>query len=305
MLHYLPPPILGILTFFLLSMNTLFFAILLIVIIPFKAAVPSGKFKRFSYEIMEWLVWTWVDGNNLIFRLTQKTTWDVTGANADLKPDGWYLIISNHRSWADIFVLLKIFNRKTPFLRFFLKEELKWFPLLGFVWWGLDYPFMKRYSKTYLHKHPEKQGEDLKTTRQACRKFKSIPVAIINFLEGTRFTLAKHDRQNSPYRHLLLPKAGGIAFALSAMGEQFNEILNVTIVYPVLNFRFWHMLSGTLPRIVARVERLAIPQEALIRNYLADEEFRLRFQDWVNQVWQQKDQLIEELTIEFGDPTQA
>lgn len=300
MLKQLPPPILGILTFVLLAMNTLFFAILLIVVIPFKVAIPSGKFKRLSYETMEWLVRIWIDGNTFIFRHTQRTTWDVAGASTDLKPDDWYLIISNHRSWADIFVLFTIFNRKTPFVRFFLKEELKWFPLLGFVWWGLDYPFMKRYSKTYLQKHPEKRGEDLETTRQACRKFRRIPVAIINFLEGTRFTQAKHDRQNSPYRHLLVPKAGGIAFALSAMGERFSEILNVTIVYPVRSFRFWHMLSGKLPRIVARVERLAIPEEALTKDYLADEEFRLRFQAWVNHVWQQKDQLIEDLTIKFG-----
>jgi len=305
MLHQLPPPILGALTFSLLTVNTLFFAILLVAIIPFKVAVPSEKFKRFSYKIMEWLVRTWVDGNTLIFRLTQKTEWDVGGLSTDMKRDGWYLIISNHRSWADIFVLLTIFNRKIPFLKFFIKQELMWFPLLGLIWWGLDYPFMKRYSKKYLRKNPAKQGEDLETTRRACRKFKNTPVSILNFLEGTRFTRAKHDRQNSPFRHLLVPKAGGIAFALSAMGERFNEILNVTTVYPVRNFRFWHMLSGKLPRIVVRVERLAIPEEALSKDYLTDVEFRLRFQTWVNQVWQQKDQLIEDIMIKFGESAQV
>ncbi|MCK8603144.1 acyltransferase [Desulfoferrobacter suflitae] len=298
MLHLLPPPVLGTLTFVLLTVNTLFFAILVMAIVPFKVALPGAKFKHFSYGLIESLVQTWVDGNTLIFHLTQKIEWRVQGLHENLKRDGWYLIIANHRSWADIIVLQTLFNRRIPFPKFFIKQQLLYFPLLGFIWWGMDYPFMKRYSKAYLKKHPEKQGKDLETTRRACEKFKHTPVTILNFLEGTRFSQTKRVQQNSPFRHLLLPKAGGIAFVLSAMGERFKEILDVTIVYPVRNFSFWHMLSGRLPRIEVRVDRLAIPQEALIKDYLTDADFRVRFQTWVNQVWQHKERLIEDIRVQ-------
>lgn len=303
--YLFPQLIHGTFTFFLLTVNTLFFATCLLAIVPFKVVAPSEKLKRYSSRVMEWLAQTWVDGNTLIFRLTQKTQWDINGLSAALERNGWYLIISNHRSWADIIVLLSVFNRKIPFLKFFIKQELLWFPLLGPIWWALDYPVMKRYSKEYLRKNPQEKGKDLKTTRRACEKFKENPVSVLNFLEGTRFTRTKRDRQNSPYRHLLLPKAGGIAFALSAMGERFSEILNVTLVYPVRNFRFWHMLSGKLPRIVVRVESTAIPTDALVKDYQMDEEFQRRFQAWVNQLWQQKDQLIENILAESRAPAQA
>lgn len=299
------PLVHGTFTFFLLTVNTLFFSMCLLAIAPFKVVAPSEKLKHYSYRVMEWLAQSWVDGNTLIFRLTQKTQWDVNGLTAELERNGWYLIISNHRSWADIIVLLSVFNRKIPFLKFFIKQELLWFPLLGPIWWALDYPVMKRYSKEYLRKNPRKKGKDLETTRRACEKFKEEPVSVLNFLEGTRFTRKKHDKQSSPYRHLLLPKAGGLAFALSAMGERFNEILNVTLVYPVRNFHFWHMLSGKLPRIVVRVESTAIPADALVKDYRTDEEFQRRFQAWVNQLWLQKDQLIEDILAESGAPAQA
>ncbi len=91
---------------------------------------------------------------------------------------------------------------------------------------------MQRYSKAYLAKYPEKQGQDLATTRKACERYKTNPVSVFNFLEGTRFTPEKHDEQNSPFEYLLKPKAGGIAFVLDAMGEQLQGLVNVTLHYP-------------------------------------------------------------------------
>jgi len=294
----------GAFTLSLLVANTLFFSACILAVIPLKVVAPTHGFRRNSYKLMEWLARAWVDGNTLILRLTQPTRWDVAGMEGPFERDGWYLIISNHRSWADILVLLSLFNRRTPFLKFFIKQELLWFPLLGLIWWALDYPFMKRYSREYLRKHPEKMGKDLETTRRACEKFKDTPVSILNFLEGTRFTQAKHNRQQSPFRHLLLPKAGGIAFVLSAMGERFKEIINVTLVYPVKDFNFWHLLSGRLPKLVVRVQRLAVPPEAVIRDYELDSEFKKFFQNWVNRLWREKDQLIEELTVRSSGTNQ-
>jgi hypothetical protein len=50
----------------------------------------------------------------------------------------------------------------------------------------------------------------------------------MNFVEGTRFTPAKHAAQQSPYKHLLKPKAGGLALALHVLGDRFDSLLDVT-----------------------------------------------------------------------------
>jgi hypothetical protein len=135
-----------------------------------------------------------------------------------LRTDTSYLVISNHQSWVDIPALIQALNRRTPFFKFFLKKELIWVPFLGLAWWALDYPFMKRYSKAFLAKHPELAGQDLKITKEACELFKRQPVTVVNYLEGTRFNETKRKQQGSPFKRLLKPKAGGVAFVLAAMG---------------------------------------------------------------------------------------
>ncbi len=192
-------------------------------------------------------------------------------------------------------MLQKVLFRKIPFLKFFLKKELIWVPILGLAWWALDYPFMKRYSEAFLKKHPHLKGKDVETTRAACEKFKTIPVSVMNFVEGTRFTREKHDKQNSPFKHLLKPKAGGISFVLAAMGEELKSMVNVTIVYPNCNDKsFWAFLCGRVTEIVVRVDTVPIEKD-IIGDYTQDEKFRERFQDWLNALWTQKDSTIEAL----------
>ena len=129
--------------------------------------------------------------------------------------------------------------------------------VLGLAWWALDFPFMKRGRG-----HGARQN-DLKTTREACEKFKRIPTSVINFVEGTRFTPAKHARQQSPYRHLLKPKIGGLGIALATMGEQFEALLDVTIVYPHGTPTFWHLLCGELPGVVVRVQQRDVVKQTI------------------------------------------
>lgn len=47
---------------------------------------------------------------------------------------------------------------------------------------------MKRYSRAYLLRHPERRGKDVETTRRSCEKFRLHPTTIVNFVEGSRFT---------------------------------------------------------------------------------------------------------------------
>jgi 1-acyl-sn-glycerol-3-phosphate acyltransferase len=222
----------------------------------------------------------------------QNIEWDID-CPISLKRTGWYLITANHQSWADIFVLFQVFHRRIPLLKFFIKKEMARVPVVGQAWWALDFPFMQRHSKAYLEKHPEKAGQDLEATRKACEKFSQTPTSVMNFLEGTRFTPAKHRQQQSPYRHLLKPKAGGIAFTIKALGNCFDSLTNVTLVYPEGAPSFWDLMCGRLRKVSVRVEDRPIPAHFSQGDYLNDARFRQEVQQWVSELWHDKDALIE------------
>jgi 1-acyl-sn-glycerol-3-phosphate acyltransferase len=231
----------------------------------------------------------WVANNDAwITAVNPRAVWDVQGVES-LHPRGWYLVSSNHQSWVDILVLQRIFHGRIPFLKFFLKQELIWVPVIGLAWWALDFPFMKR------GKGSGARGSDLQTTREACEKFKRIPTSVINFVEGTRFTPAKHAEQNSPYQHLLKPKIGGLGIALATMGEQFTALLDVTIVYPGGIPTFTDLLCGRVPALRVRVQSRPIPADLLNGDPIMDRAYRRRLSKWVDDQWAEKDRLIGEL----------
>ena len=290
MFTYLSGTVRGIISSLLYILNTVMISVPLLGIALFKLAIPIGWWRKYCDIVINWLAGLWIEINNWNIRLTNPVKWDVQGLES-LKKDGWYMVVANHQSWLDILVLQKIFHGKIPFLKFFLKKELIWIPFLGLAWWALDFPFMKRYKKSFIKKHPHLKGADLKITQKACEKFKTIPVSVMNFIEGTRFTPEKHQQQLSPYTHLLKPKAGGIAFVLEAMGKQMDQMLNVTIVYPGCTRNFWEFLCGKVEQVVVRVESLPISEE-LMGDYFKDKKFRVIFQNYLNSIWVEKDKLI-------------
>ncbi|MDO9264845.1 MAG: acyltransferase [Desulfosalsimonadaceae bacterium] len=296
MMNFLPAPLLGTVSFLLFTVHTIVFFSFMVPFILLKVCIPNAEIRHHLTRVIMFLGTVWIDGNSLIMRITQKIKWDVQGIKG-LKINTSYLVVCNHRSWTDIFVLQHIFNHKIPFLKFFLKKELMWVPIMGVAWWGLDYPFMKRYSRAFVEKHPELRGKDMETTRKYCRKFKRSHVTVLNFLEGTRFNHQKHDGQKSPYRHLLLPKAGGIAIVLSSMGEMLSNIVDVTIIYPDNEppMPFWDFLCGRIPTIVVRVNALPVPKDFTGKDYEQDEGFREKFQKWINGLWENKDRQIEKI----------
>ncbi len=294
MLNFLPSLLVGIIAFLLLVLNVLFWPTLVFVVSILKFLLPFPPLRRLFDMILLWFAENWIACNSGWMRLTQKTSWDVEGLK-DLNYRGWYLISSNHQSWVDIFVMQHLLNRRIPLMKFFMKSELIWVPIMGVAWWALDFPFLHRHSAEYLKKHPEQKGKDLEITRKACEKFAHMPTGVMNFLEGTRFTKAKHDRQKSPYRYLLRPKAGGIALALNALGDKFNCLLNITIVYPDGIPTLWEFLCGKVKRIRVRIEQVEVPPKLMQGDYEGDEAFRAEFQQWVQQLWQEKDLQIEAL----------
>lgn len=281
----------GIIVTLLLLLNTLVLFGPLMVFALLKLVFQSEMRDSCSRAVM-WIAETWSEINKLIFRLCLPTRWEIRG-DEGLRGDTSYLVVSNHQSWVDIPALVQSLNRRTPFFKFFLKKELIWVPFLGLAWWALDYPFMKRYTKAFLAKHPELKGKDLEITRQACELYKRQPVTIVNYLEGTRFTPVKHDEQASPYRYLLKPKAGGVAFVLAAMGEQLDAVLDVTVVYPQARIPgFWDLISGQVPRVIVDIQIRELEPALWQGDYENDPAYRESVQNWVNQLWVEKDERI-------------
>jgi 1-acyl-sn-glycerol-3-phosphate acyltransferase len=292
MLGFLPPFARGVIAATLLGLNTLLWCGLLFAMALVKLVIPARPVRRVVDRALNAIATRWVSGNSGWMRLTQRTTWNVAGL-ADLEYRAWYMVNCNHQSWVDIIVLQHLLNRRIPMLKFFLKQQLIYVPVIGLAWWALDFPFMRRHADAYLKAHPEKRFEDLDATRRACQKFALVPTSVMNFPEGTRFTRAKHEAQHSPYRHLLKPKAGALALALAVLGEKFNSLLDVTIVYPDGVPTFWQFLCGRTPRIVVRARRLPIPRELRGGDYAGDPQFRKVFQRWLQNLWREKDELID------------
>jgi 1-acyl-sn-glycerol-3-phosphate acyltransferase len=289
MLARWPAPLRGAITAVLLGLNTVIVFSLMVPPALVKRLLPVEGVRKVCDLALNALASRWVANNGAwIGAVNPRAAWDVQGVDS-LHPRGWYLVSSNHQSWVDILVLQRVLHGHIPFLKFFLKAELIWVPVIGLAWWALDFPFMKR-GRGQGARH-----SDLQTTRQACEKFKRIPTAVMNFVEGTRFTPAKHAAQASPYRHLLKPKIGGLGIALATMGEQFEALLDVTIVYPHGAPTFWAFLCGRVDAVTVRVRQREIPAEVLGGDPVGDKAYRQRVGAWVDEQWAQKDALIGEL----------
>ena len=272
----------------LIASSTVLHVVPLLLVALLKAVLPIERLRRACNALLTGMAESWIGVNNWMWDRFTRTRVDIR-EDAALAMDGHYLVLANHQSWVDILVLQKVFNRRIPFMRFFLKRQLFWVPLLGLAWWALDFPFMGRYTPKQVAKRPELAGRDIEATRRACAKFRAIPVAIMNFVEGTRFTPAKHASQNAPYRHLLKPKSGGVAFVLDAMGEGLHAILDVAIAYPAGSPSLLDLLADRIPEVRVQVRQRAIPAEILRGDYQHDRAFRARFQQWMNGLWSEKD----------------
>ena len=294
MLSFLPPVLRGVIAALLLALNTLFWCTPLFALALLKLVLPFRGVRLALDPAIHGIATRWIAGNSAWMRLTQPTRSDVAGIDG-LPYAGWYLVQANHQSWVDIFALQHTLNRRIPFLKFFLKQQLIWVPVMGLAWWALEFPFMKRHSPAALRANPALRDEDRETTRRACAKFSLVPTSVMNFPEGTRFTLPKHAAQASPYRHLLKPKSGGVAFVLDAMGQGLHAIVDVTIAYPSRRPSMMDLMANRVPQVIVQVRQRPIPADLVEGDYQSDRSFRARFQQWMNGVWQDKDADLDRL----------
>jgi 1-acyl-sn-glycerol-3-phosphate acyltransferase len=281
----------GVAYFGVLTANTIFWFVPIIILAIFKLLLPAPTIRRAITRTLMAIGENWVSINWLLMRTAGTVKLESRGLE-DIRRDGWYLVMANHQTWVDIVVLQAAFNRRAPFLKFFIKQELIWFPLLGIAWWAMDMPFMKRYSPSFLAKNPHMKGKDLETTRRACEKFRDTPTSILNFVEGTRFSEEKRTIRKSPYNNLLQPRAGGFAVALSSMGKLFTSVVDVTLIYPDCATSFWDMCCGDEVHVIVDARERDLEQWLVDGDYQTDREFRRKLHAWLSEVWTEKDEMI-------------
>jgi 1-acyl-sn-glycerol-3-phosphate acyltransferase len=274
----------GAFSLFLFSINTIFWTFPLLFLHLIKLILPFKGWRRFWGALQNGIGFFWISFNNLNLRVVNPVRLEVELPDG-LSREEWYMVVANHQSWVDIIVLQMIFNGKIPFLKFFLKKQLFWVPFLGLAWWSLDFPFLERSRNA---------KKDLETIGKAAGKFKLLPVSIMNFAEGTRFRSEKREKQNSPYQHLLKPKAGGLTFLLTAMGGQIPWILDVSIAYPGGIPSYWSFLCGEVEEIRVRVRKVPVEEE-LLGDFTKDKAFRRAFTNWLNELWLEKDEILGDL----------
>ena len=244
---------------------------------------------------------SWLSINNwLIDHVLPETQWDISvDEGLELSMQGRYLMTCNHQSWVDTTVNQYFGLTRMPLTRFFTKWELIFIPFVGQAFKILGFPMMKRHTKAQISKNPELKYRDLEEARKACEQLLSQPFTLLNYLEGTRFTVQKHQQQQSPYTNLLKPKAGGLALALDILGDKIDALVDMTIVYPDGAPGYGEFWLGEVPRIAVNIRKIEIPEWVMGGNYEDDAEYRERFQKWVDHLWTEKDQLISQMKNKY------
>ena len=198
------------------------------------------------------------------------------------------IVVANHRSWADVFLIQSALARRGPVVKFLCKRELAWIPILGLIFVVFDFPVVRRRAAsgpitgatTDAMTEAQRRAADRRRVHDACQTLRSRPAAMLSFVEGTRFTRAKHARAGSPYRALLPPRAGGFEAIVQALAPDDAPVVDLTLVYPD-RCGFWAFLGGAAGAISVHAERLTMRE-------VLDAGPR----DWLEARWRRKDEVL-------------
>lgn len=281
----------GAVVILVVSVSTVVLTAVIFVLSLFKLIAPTGRARNFMTHLLSSFAELWVSINKLSVRFYRDMEWDVHMPEG-ISHKGHYLVVCNHQSGVDILALQHVLNRRAPFGRYLLKHQLIWVPVLGVAWWALDMAFLRRYSKQELIRNPSLRGKDLENAARACEKLKHIPVSMMTFPEGTRFSESKREVQSSPYKYLLRPRYGGVGQVLYSFDESMDGLIDVTIVYPEGTPSVWHYVSGQVRKISVHIQLRPINEELRGGNFREDPAAKGHIKTWLNGMWEEKDRRI-------------
>ena len=283
----------GAVVLLVVSFSTIVLTAVIFVLSLFKLIAPRGRARNSMTHLLSWFAELWVSINKLSVSFYRDMEWDVHMPEG-ISHKGRYLVVCNHQSGVDILALQHVLNRRAPFGRYLLKHQLIWVPVLGVAWWALDMAFLRRYSKQELIRNPSLRGKDLENAARACEKLKHIPVSMMTFPEGTRFSEPKREAQSSPYMHLLRPRYGGVGQVLYSFDDAMDGVIDVTIVYPEGTPSVWHYVSGQVRKISVHINLRPIDPELRGGNFREDPEAKSHLKTWLNGMWEDKERLIKD-----------
>ena len=183
------------------------------------------------------------------------------------------VIVVNHQTWFDIPILQHVVTGQGPILKFLIKRQLVWVPIVGWICYALNFPRLNRGGGESAKR------QDFKAIKSASSEMLKERGALLIFAEGTRITEAKHRNQNSPYKNLLNPRPGGLKIALETMPPD-APVVDITINYNGGETNFWKCLHGANRNIAIYIE----PHNAAD---IVDPR------EWLHECWKQKDERLQ------------
>ena len=282
----------GVVTF-LCILFILSFGVIVLSIINAPRLVPNKKLKKLLGHISNRIGSKIVELITASLQILHGLEWEFNIAE-HLNTQTWYIAMSNHQSWADIFILLAAGHKKMPLLKFFMKKELQWIPIIYLVHKTIDMPFLNRHSQKQIQANPELKKLDYENAEIAAKRFSRNPSTAFSFAEGTRFTDEKHLAQASPYKNFLIPKIGALAIALKGM-PQVNELIDFTVIYSSKKRSAWDFLCGEMSQAKVYAKAYEIPNTLKGKNFDQEEEYRQEFKNFINKIWKEKQERYTEL----------
>jgi 1-acyl-sn-glycerol-3-phosphate acyltransferase len=257
-----------------------------------KMIIPINRVQDTISSLMAWIYNLAVWCDDFLFLRIMGIKLAVEGIKEQY-PKKFYIIIANHQSWNDIFILQHLFNWRTPVLKFLVKRELIYLPLVGLICWAYGYPFLKRRSLKGRTRNGSQRHGDVVVLEKALDRFIRYPATVINLVEGTRFSPAKARGQKSPYEYLLKPRAGGLTTMLDLLGNRVEVILDVTIIYDCEDPTFWNFLCGQCRRVFIKVKEHSPDEISPARDFET-------VATWIDGIWKEKDLKIRAARQELG-----
>ena len=274
----------GVAVLTLLICWTVISSFLVFVLAFVRVIVLFAKIREVVSGMMDGVITGWVGFNSILVQVLGVTKIQ-THVEGDLTDrSNWWVVTSNHQSWADIIIIQTALLHLAPPIKFFTKRELIWIPLLGLAMWLLRFPYVRRSSKKETPNNKSLFKKNRQSLGRVAGHFQERPISLLVFLEGTRFTEEKHKARRSPYKNLLSPRIGGLGFALSQLDDRVHKIVDLTLNYSGTVPMFWHFLCGRCRTV-----------DVYIRSYDVDESFREDLRNGVSTIWQQKDELLEQI----------
>ncbi len=197
------------------------------------------------------------------------------------------IVFCNHQSMSDIVVLVCLARRArmVPFMKWLVKDVVKYVPGVGWGMLFLDCVFLKR-----------NWADDERNITKTFSRIvdNKLPVWLVSFPEGTRITPQKlasaqafaEKRGLPPTAAVILPRPKGFAASVVGLRDHVTAAYSVTVKYEADNHSAWKMITGAIRRVTVDLKRFPIGD-------LPRDEAGLS--RWITQDFYRKDQLLADL----------